>query len=174
MPSGGRQPLLTVERRPSTLPATPVAEVLWEPETVFRWLAALTVGLIMVLAGWWSVAGKAVYGKQVGGLDVAVGGLILAQVGGLYLLLQGRRAVGIRRLALFGEPAADLPGTEGFEAYPVEQVHAAADSGALVAGEGRDRYHREGCALAAGRGFGTASRAQHEAAGRRPCGVCQP
>jgi hypothetical protein len=172
MPSAGRQPLLVLERRPATM-STPVAHVLWEPETVFRWLAALTLGGALVLGGWWSVAGKAVYSKQVLGLDVAVTGLILAQLGGLYLLLQGRRAVGIRRLALFGDPSPELPGTDGFEVYPVEVVRVA-DSHDLVAGEGRARYHRVSCPLAADRGFTTASRAQHESAGRRPCGVCQP
>ena len=174
MPSLTRQPLLVVERRPSTLLAQPVAEVLWEPETVFRWLAALTVGLVMVVGGWWSVAGKAVYGKQVVGLDVAVGGLILAQVGGLYLLLQGRRAVGIRRMALLGDPTDDLPGTEAFEVYPTELRQPVQDTGDLVAGAGRDRFHRASCPLAVGKAFGAAPLDEHLAAGRRPCGVCQP
>ena len=172
MPSAStRQPLLVVERRPATAPS-PVTGVLWEPEAVFRWFAALTLGFVLVLGGWWSVAGKAVYDKQVVGLDVAVAGLILAQVGGIYFLMQGRRSVGLRRVALLGDPAEDLPGTAGAPA-PVVAVQPA-DDAELVAGAGRDRYHLSGCALAAARGYAVATREEHVAAGRRPCGVCQP
>jgi hypothetical protein len=45
----------------------------------------------------------------------------------------------------------------------------------FLAGAGMERYHRPDCALAAGRtGWTTATRQEHEAAGRRACGVCRP
>src|SRR5947199_77054 len=45
---------------------------------------------------------------------------------------------------------------------------------ALVAAPNMTRYHRRACPLAAGKTVRPATRAAHERAGRRPCGVCQP
>jgi hypothetical protein len=44
----------------------------------------------------------------------------------------------------------------------------------LVAGAAMVHYHRPGCPLAAGKPVSPASRAGHETADRRPCGVCRP
>jgi hypothetical protein len=50
---------------------------------------------------------------------------------------------------------------------------AAVPSGdSLVAAPTMSRYHRAGCPLAAGKATTADSRAAHERAGRRPCGVC--
>jgi hypothetical protein len=49
---------------------------------------------------------------------------------------------------------------------------AVASGDSLVAAPTMSRYHRPGCPLAAGKATAPDSRAAHERAGRRPCGVC--
>jgi len=152
-----------------SLPARPAVPAgLWRAEELLRWGLTLALGAIVIGVAWYVCAGEANFSQQVGPLDAAVAGVLLAGVGNVGWLLHGRRALGQRRQAL-------LP-----DIVDVRRVSAAvedhsATSELLVAGEGMERYHRQGCTLTEGRtGWSSATRAEHEAAGRQPCGVCRP
>lgn len=152
--------------------------VLWGAEDLLRWVIAAGLGGIVIAVGWYIAAGEATFGQQVGPLDAALAGLFLSAVGNLGWLLRGRRALGERRKLLL----PNVVGTAASEVAPAVVVHpvlspssAASASEVFLAGEGMERYHRPDCALAAGRtGWTTATRREHEVAGRRPCGVCRP
>ena len=144
---------------------------LWRPEDLLRWAVTASLGGVAIAACWYVAAGDATFAQQIGPTNVAVAGLLLSGVGNAAWLLKGRRMLGERRRALL--PDVPVPTTAVAE-------QGEADRGEVkrtlyVAGEGMERYHRSGCPLAAGRGGWTSMTAErHEAAGRRPCGVCMP
>jgi len=142
------------------------AQLLWTPQILSRWGAAVSLGLIGLVYSWYSVAGKASWDDQVAPLNVGVLSVVLTYGAGISLLLGGRRSVGIRRVALLGEPPVVAAGA------PV--VKQAAHSDSLVSGPGLRRFHRADCSMAAGKHFASATRAEHETAGRTGCGVCRP
>jgi hypothetical protein len=83
------------------------------------------------------------------------------------MLLAGRRAIVVRRLAVLG----DLRG------MPVPAATGAAGESTsqdLVAGEGLRHFHRSDCQMAHGRLWRLSTRREHEQAGRVACGVCRP
>ena len=142
------------------------AQLLWTPQVLSRWGGAVGLSLIGLVYSWYAVAGKATWDQQVAPLNVGIVSVVFTFGAGVSLLLAGRRSVGIRRVALLGEPPVVAAGV------PVTQV--AAHSDALVSGPGLQRYHRADCSMAAGKHFAPASRAEHETAGRTGCGVCRP
>jgi hypothetical protein len=171
-----------LETRRRTAPTVP--SVLWGAEDLLRWVITVGLGGIAVAVSWYVCAGDLQFSQQVGPIDAAMAGLLLAGVGNLAWLLHGRRALGERRRALLADVTLgglDQPapvGTRrrlGSASRTMTPVASAADESLFVAGEGMERFHRPDCALAAGRtGWSTLPRQEHEAAGRRPCGVCHP
>ena len=146
--------------------------VLWRAEDLLRWGLTVGLGAIVVAVSWYVCAGDVSFSQQIGPTDAAVAGLLLAGIGNVGWLLHGRRILGERRRALLPDvPARVEVGT----VRPVG-VHHEEEPGAIyVAGEGMERFHRPDCLLASGRhDWKTKTRAEHEVAGRRPCGVCQP
>ena len=131
------------------------------------WALLSGIGVALLVAGWIQVRTESVYAEQVAGINMAIVGVIAIGAGAIPMLLAGRRAVGVRRLALLG----DLRG------MPV-RASAGASAGSisqnLVGGEGLRRFHRAGCTMAQGRNWSAASRQEHERAGRVACGVCRP
>jgi hypothetical protein len=143
--------------------------VLWGSEDLLRWVALSVAGLGMVVAGWYVSSGEGRFGRQVGMLDLAVAGVVVACVGHVVWVLEGRRAVGERRRALLGEPLRTAAaGTDGAARIP------GSDTDGFVAGVGTRLFHRTGCPLADGRGWSVGSRDEHVEAGRVACGVCRP
>lgn len=138
---------------------------LWEPSALGRTTVLIAVGLLVWFVGWYQVAGKANSSEQTGPLNVAVLGVLLAGIGQLCWVLDGRRAVGRRRRELIGEPRIIAT------ASPVERTSE--PSTAFLVGGGR-YYHRTDCALATGRELERATRGEHENVGRSACGVCAP
>ena len=138
----------------------------WPEHSLILWALLSGIGVTLVVAGWLQVRNESVYADQVTGINMAIVGVIAAGGAAIPMLLTGRRAVGVRRLAVLG----DLRG------MPVRASALLADatSQSLVAGEGLRRFHRAGCTLAQGRNWSAASRDEHERAGRVACGVCQP
>jgi hypothetical protein len=132
---------------------------------VSRTTILIAVGVLVWFVGWYQAAGKADSDEQTAPLNLAVFGVVLAGVGQLCWVLDGRRAVGRRRRELIGEP-----GSTG--SAPPESVPSGRDE-LRLAGGGR-YYHRPDCALAIGREPEMATRGDHEAARRSPCGVCAP
>ena len=131
------------------------------------WALLSGIGVALPVAGWIQVRTESVYAEQVTGINMAIVGVIAIGAGAIPMLLAGRRAVGVRRLALLG----DLRG------MPV-RASAGASAGSisqnLVGGEGLRHFHRVGCTMAQGRNWSAASRQEHERAGRVACGVCRP
>jgi hypothetical protein len=125
-------------------------------------LTALT-GLALIIS-WYNVSGKSVFDAQKHGIDVAIAVLVISCALDALFILAGRRAVGLRREHLI----ASIP-------VPRKRSGALAPAAAgLVAGDGLTRYHRTNCQFAEGRDWPTTSLAEHQAAGRTPCGVCAP
>ena len=71
-------------------PAPPVA-----PSAYPFWLAALA-GLAMVMGSWLAVSGQAAFPRQVGYLNVAVGGLVVITGGAGAYLVEYRRQIRCR------------------------------------------------------------------------------
>jgi hypothetical protein len=163
----------------------PARPLLWGAEDFLRWVITVGLGGIVVVVAWYVAAGQSTFSQQVAPLDAALAGLLLSGIGNLAWLLHGRRALGERRRLLLPDVAPATTVGEALQA-PVEEepglvAAATPPAGTISAGEvflagaGMERYHRPDCALAAGRaGWTTATRLEHEAAGRKACGVCRP
>ena len=127
----------------------------------------LLLGALSVLLAWRRTGTTADGGEQLAWLNVGVIGVIAAAFGAALWVRGGRRAVRRRRAALLaglapaGSDAAELPVLTDVAVLP-------------VATDRCRRYHRPGCALAAGRAATPAPREEHEAAGRAACEVCHP
>lgn len=129
--------------------------------------AVLTVvGLVVLVIGSSIVSSETVYDDQVSGINLAIIGVVLANAAGVSLLVTGRRAVSLRRVAVLGA-LPQLPARGA--ARP-----ATDDRSELVGTDGLRHFHRADCALAGDRGWSAMSRAAHVDAGRTPCGVCRP
>jgi hypothetical protein len=139
----------------------------WPEHTLILWALLSGIGVALLVAGWIQVRNESVYAEQLAGINMAIVGVIAIGAGAIPMLLAGRRAVGVRRVALLG----DLRG------MPV-RASAGASGGSisqnLVGGEGLRHFHRAGCTMAQGRNWSAASRQEHERAGRVACGVCRP
>jgi hypothetical protein len=162
----------------SSRQVTPARPLLWGAEDLLRWAITTGLGGIVIAVAWYIAAGEATFGQQVGPLDAALAGLLLSGVGNLAWLLHGRRALGERRRLLLPD-VAEATTSFDVQAVVVSPLPTAEGAGSadevFLAGEGMERFHRPECALAAGRaGWTTATRREHEDAGRRPCGVCRP
>jgi hypothetical protein len=108
-------------------------------------------------------------------LDVGIGALTFGAVGNAMFLLQGRRRVAVRLRRLLESP----PGAVVLRAVPTVDESPrpndqSAPGGPLVSAPSMTRYHLAGCHLVAGKPVSIETRADHEAASRVPCGVCQP
>jgi hypothetical protein len=147
--------------------------MLWRPEDLLRWGVVVGLGGIVVAVSWYICAGDVSFSQQIGPTDAALAGLLLAGIGNVGWLLRGRRILGERRRALL----PDVP-ARASDVGAVRQVdvrHGDEAGTLFVAGDGMERFHRSDCLLASGRhDWTTMTRAEHEVAGRRPCGVCRP
>lgn len=151
----------------SSVPLRPAAGPtgLWRRSNRLVAGVLLVAGFAIVMAGYFGTSGTRDLDHQVVWLNVGAAGLLVAGFGVVSFLAAGRRAVGRRRLTLFGDAPAQP------SAAAVVDL-ASAES--LVAAPTMTRYHRAGCSFTDGKGTVPASRAAHEQAGRRPCGVCLP
>lgn len=124
---------------------------------VLVWLAA---GAALIGWSWFLAAGKAEPADQLGPLSLGVAGGLVWLTGLLSGVARGRRQVGRRARMLLGPaPATNL---------------AAVSADTLVAGGDRRWFHRADCLLARTRNWPSASRSEHEQAGRQPCPACNP
>jgi hypothetical protein len=131
------------------------------------WALLSGIGATLVVVGWVQVRNESVYADQVAGIHMAIAGVIAAGAAGISMLLGGRRAVTVRRLAVLGD-------LRGMPAQVSAKSSDDSTSQNLVGGEGMQRFHRAGCTMAQGRNWSAASRREHERAGRVACGVCRP
>jgi hypothetical protein len=120
-------------------------------------------GAVAMAVSWAGAARTPRVGHQADWAIVGVAGSAAVVLAALLWVLAARRVVE-RRL---GQVLARVDVTDAAGGT------AGADA-LLVAGAAMAHYHRPGCPLAAGKPVSPASRAGHETAGRRPCGVCRP
>lgn len=136
----------------------------WSPTTVRIVGAVAAGGSATIGVAWFGAAGTVVVGGQVTWAVLGLAGTCATLLAMTGWVLAGRSAVVARIDSLAagfgaGRWAANAPRRVGSDAR-------------LVAAATMARYHRESCPLAAGKRCQVAERAGHEAAGRRPCGVC--
>ena len=129
--------------------------------------AGLLLGALLVLVAWRRTGTTADGAEQFAWLNVGVIGVIAAAFAAALWVRGGRRAVRRRQAAVLAGLAP--AGSES------DALAVMGDDAVLpVATDRCRRYHRPGCALAAGRGAMPARRDEHEAAGRLACEVCHP
>ena len=143
----------------------------WSVEDLLRWLLLFGAGAVMCVVGWYLSAGDTRFGSQIGPLDLAVSGTVLASIGHSVWLLRGRRTIGERRLRLLGDAEGRRLLSSSDRESPVDLSD---ETEVLVAGDGMSHFHREYCSMAAGRAWSRAAREVFVAAGKTPCGVCRP
>jgi hypothetical protein len=170
--------LATAEEKPAlaaSRPGTASGGVLWSAEDFIRWALGVGAGGIVIVVAWYVCSGDATFGRQIGPVDVAVGGVVFAGLGNVMWLLRGRRALGERRRALLPDMAAIGEATgPSAEADVGAAGSAGVETDLFLGGEGMVRFHRPDCTLAVGRSWAASTRQVHEEAGRLPCGVCDP
>jgi hypothetical protein len=149
----------------SELSAPPVA--LWRRADLVVLAGAVGAGLILLGVGYWGVSGTRVFDDQVGAARLAAAGVLVAQAGFVWSVTRGRRALGCRLRSA-------LPARTGDVAAPSGPSTGGTRSAGPLATADMTRYHRDDCAFVVGKAAGAAPVAEHERAGRRPCGVCRP
>jgi hypothetical protein len=126
-------------------------------------LAAL--GLLAMVVGWYQAAGRLRVEDQVSWAVLSVAGTTAVGLVTVLLVLAERRAVE-QRLRGVLDSVAERHGSTA------ERAVASDTAAALVATDDMGRYHRPSCRLTHGKPVRASERAAHEAAGRRPCGIC--
>ena len=135
----------------------------WLVPDLYRWFGLLLLSLAGLVVAWWGASGTTGMNRQITWLNVGVAALVVGGLGNMTWLLQGRRALAIRRRVLLAD-AAPTPALPS-DPYPEQD-------GVRFAVPGTSRHHRAGCAAIAGKQVESMSAAQHERAGRRACGLC--
>jgi hypothetical protein len=145
------------------------------------WAVRLLVaaGLVAIVFAWARVSGTVSVSRQVDWAPVGVAGVAAVVTGLLASVLVARQAVALRmaRLAGFLTDPDTPDGAALAIATPATMAATngtAAAQPSLVAVARMARYHVPTCPLTAGKAVQPASLADHQRAGRRPCGVCQP
>lgn len=124
-------------------------------------------GALAAAVSWAGAAGTVRVGHQADWAIVGVAGSAAVVLAALLWVLAARRTVEQR----LGDVLARLD----VDAATHHAGSPRAGAGTrLVASTAMAHYHRADCPLAAGKPVARAGRRDHEAAGRRPCGVCRP
>src|SRR4051794_26178835 len=135
----------------------------WQVPDLFRWFALLGLSVVGIVVAWWCASGSATFSRQLTWLNVGVAAVVVAGLGNMTWLLQGRRALVLRRRLVLS--------ALGIESDPTDLSAVEADD-VRHAGPGTTRHHRSGCPAVAGKQTETMSATDHERAGRRPCALC--
>jgi len=135
----------------------------WGSRELTQFVALTVASLVLLAAGWFGAGGEALLEDQVPFLNVAVAGLLVGAAGGALWVIAGIRAVRARKAAVKVLVAARAGGPAGA---------ASVGSDMFVAGAAMTRFHRPDCSLVAGKDVAATTRADHERAGRRACGMC--
>jgi len=135
----------------------------WVVPDLFRWFALLGLSLVGTAVAWWCASGTATFNSQLTWLNVGVAAVIVGGLGNMTWLLQGRRALALRRRDVMAAVEAMSSTTPSV---------AVVDDDVRLTVPGTTRYHRASCAAIAGKKAKAMSVAKHERAGRRPCGLC--
>jgi hypothetical protein len=143
----------------------------WNARQRLQLSVLLVVGVAGLVAGYGGTSGTLRLSHQVVWVDVAGAALLVSGAGVVLFLTAGRRAVGRRRLGLFGN-VVDEPATASVAAAAAPGTGPGAE---LVSAARMTKYHRADCSFVAGKtGLVPGTAVNHEKVGRRPCGVCLP
>jgi hypothetical protein len=123
----------------------------------------MAIGVVFVVVAWIGASGERRLSLQVAWVNLAVVGSAVAAAGQASWLLQGRRAVGVRRHQVL--PDRERPRRPA--ARPTARVAATR----VVALAGSGRYHRPDCLLVAGKDLDDVDATRD---GLQPCEVCRP
>lgn len=130
-------------------------------------LQALVVALLVI--AWWQATSHPLARDHEPWLNLGIGAVLLSgALNGLFLM-GARRAVAVRRAALYRTASLATPASP-----PPGAMSGPRRGPKFAAAPAMSRYHRPTCALAAGKPLRLEERGDHETAGRRPCGICRP
>ncbi|HEV7687469.1 MAG TPA: hypothetical protein VGQ80_12910 [Acidimicrobiia bacterium] len=143
---------------------------------------ALLVGVaggLAVVAAWAGSSSTPLVGRQAAWGALGVAGTFGVTAASFLWVATGRQAVARRTTELRGLILVGVAQARA-AAGPADHTGEGAGSGAGAEPAGADlvatttmvHYHRAGCRLAAGKPVQAGGRADHEQAGRTPCGVC--
>jgi hypothetical protein len=146
---------------------------------------ALGVGVaggVAVLVAWAGSSSTPLVGRQAAWGALGVAGTFGVIAASFLWVATGRLAVARRtadlRIAILAGAREIRSGAAGAVAGPAGALEArtgTTGAGAeFMALPTMVHYHRAGCRLTAGKPVEPAGRADHERAGRTPCGVCEP
>jgi hypothetical protein len=141
----------------------------WRPvDRLAVTLGNLAGGLTM-LAAYSGASHEATADTQIGWVNLGIAGLLVVAVANTGWLLAGRRACWrLRHDLLPAEPGAAWP------AAGTTQPAVGIAPGLPVAAPAMTWYHTPDCQMVAGKDVAPSTEADHEGAGRRPCGLCLP
>lgn len=137
-------------------------------------LGANGLGAALAIAGWWGASGTSSASAQLGWLNLALLGLLVAGTANGLWLGRARRTISLARAMLLPYPPTAVQLNGAARSHAQSTVRSTDDDSRLVSGQQMTHYHRASCLLVAGKAVKTATRAQHAAADRTGCGVCQP
>jgi hypothetical protein len=139
----------------------------WPLSTMTRLVAAEAVVAVWLGTCWVGVSTTVAWSTQLTWVAGAIAGLVVGGFAATGWLMAGFRSVRDRQHALLaGVTACD----RAVGTVPPD-TPSTTD---LVSGVGMTRFHCADCLLVDGKTVTVATRAQHGAAGRVPCGVCRP
>jgi hypothetical protein len=142
----------------------PVESEPWGGRDVLALFSRAGIGVAVMSFAVYQAGTRATPASQAPWATWAVGGLIVLGAANALWLLAARRTVGLRSRLLLEE-------LDALAAASGRPARATSD---LVATAAMTRFHHRWCPLASGKPVRPWSRAAHERAGRRPCGVCAP
>lgn len=135
----------------------------WVVPDLFRWFGLLALSAAGLCVAWWCASGTTSVSHLVTWVNVSVVALVVAGLGNVTWLLQGRRAVAARQRDLTTLLLACAPSAAGPLPYPDD---------VRVSVPGTSRHHDPTCAAVAGKRVERMPVAAHERAGRQSCGLC--
>lgn len=150
----------------------------WDANDLVGVIGANALAAVALVVAWFGVSGSAVLPDAVNYTIVGIAGVVLQGCGNIVWLMRGRRVIGQRRVQtiaqlelLVGLDADAAPSAAPAGSATRGQPRTGAD---LVTVPGTSRFHREDCQLVTGKDVVPARLADHLAAGRQACGVCEP
>ena len=138
----------------------------WGRRDLAVWALLTLAGCALLLVAWNGASNEVRFEDTMVWLQLSIWGVVVALLGDTFWFLAGRRSVRRLRRSLL---EATRPTTR-----PATAQAAAAAGGLAVAATGMKHYHRPGCQLAQGKAVDPAAVADHQSAGRVPCGMCRP
>lgn len=129
-------------------------------------LTAATVGLAMLVVGWWQSSGTANVGDAVPGIVFGVLAVVAVAGGAVAWIAAARRTVRLRSRDLMDQTDRRLLDT-ATASLQIEESR-------LVAVGGSNRYHRADCLLVRGKQVERMPGAVRLVRRRRPCEMCEP